>query len=144
MTDGCHPHTIRCALSWWSLEEAGKPRAVWACCDRLMALDCEQGGPGLLLALHMPTQTNHNTLAMSGRAQASSWAISLPYCSKNNPCWQCFNLHTTPSSLSRGSRKTVRQRDFHNLSQVLALERTSEPWVKSGSDLQISTEWFGD
>lgn len=133
---GATPHVIGSAWSWRSLEETGKPGflsgLVWACCDRLMALDCEQGGPGLLLALHMPTQTNHNTLAMRRKAQASSWAISLPYSSKNNPCWQYFNLHTTPS---RGSRNTVGRRVFRHSSLVLAFERNSERWVKSGSDL---------
>ncbi len=50
---------------WWSLEEAG---SVSVLCSGLWA---GRPRPGLLLALHMPTQTNHNTLAMRGRAQAS-------------------------------------------------------------------------
>lgn len=99
-------------LSRWSLEEADEPGSP----------DCEQGGPGLLLALHMPTQTNHNTLAMRGRAQASSWAISLSYSSKNNPCWQ-FLISTQPPL---GVRWTLLGREISKIQALCLLLKESE------------------
>ncbi len=114
VTDGFHPHTMRPALS---LVVSGGGRQ----CERVMLWTVSREAPARAAAGTPYANSNKPQHTGNERESAGKLQAPGPFPCRTAPkitLLTVFNLHTTPSSPSRGSRNTVGQRDFQNLSLV--------------------------